>query len=125
MGTSSERDETMSMLERSDAYWKFAGQCTQCGHCTKACNSLIEADMTLGDIAKALLAHEREAVDIDDLRYRIATDGQLTQAVRACFFCRKFCRVLRRAAPRGSHRGRPAPTRVEKVKSSISLPILR
>ncbi len=87
MGTSSERDETMSMLERSDAYWKFAGQCTQCGHCTKACNSLIEADMTLGDIAKALLAHEREAVDIDDLRYRIATDGQLTQAVRGCFFC--------------------------------------
>ena len=77
----------MSMLERSDAYWKFAGQCTQCGHCTKACNSLIEADMTLGDIAKALLAHEREAVDIDDLRYRIATDGQLTQAVRGCFFC--------------------------------------
>ncbi len=77
----------MGLLERSNAYWKFVGQCTQCGHCTKACESLVAADMTLGDIAKALLAHDRAAEDVDDLRYRIATDGQLTQAVRGCFFC--------------------------------------
>ena len=43
----------MGLLERSNAYWKFVGQCTQCGHCTKACESLVAADMTLGDIAKA------------------------------------------------------------------------
>ena len=83
----SERKGIMGFLERSDAYWKFAGTCTQCGHCTKACDSLITADMTLGDIAKALLAHDREAESVDDLRMRIAMDGQLTQAVRGCFFC--------------------------------------
>ncbi|MBO4352229.1 MAG: (Fe-S)-binding protein [Eggerthellaceae bacterium] len=77
----------MGFLERSDAYWKFAGQCTQCGHCTKACESLIAADMTLGDIAKALIDHDREAESVDDLRMRIAMDGALTQAVRGCFFC--------------------------------------
>ena len=77
----------MGFLERSDAYWKFAGQCAQCGHCTKACDSLTEAGMTLGEIAKALIDHDREAKDADDLRMRIAMDGPLTQAVRGCFFC--------------------------------------
>lgn len=77
----------MGLLERSDAYWKFAGQCAQCGHCTKACDSLTEAGMTLGEIAKALIDHDREAKDADDLRMRIAMDGPLTQAVRGCFFC--------------------------------------
>ena len=82
-----EREGTMGFLERSDAYWKFAGQCAQCGHCTKACDSLTEAGMTLGEIAKALIDHDREAKDADDLRMRIAMDGPLTQAVRGCFFC--------------------------------------
>ena len=43
--------------------------------------------MTLGEIAKALIDHDREAKDADDLRMRIAMDGSLTQAVRGCFFC--------------------------------------
>ena len=77
----------MGMLTKSDAYWKFAGQCTQCGHCTKACESLTAADMTLGDIAKALLAHEREATTPEELRAAIAADKHLVQAVRGCFFC--------------------------------------
>ncbi len=77
----------MGLLERSDAYWKFTGQCTQCGHCTKACDSLIAADMTLGDIAQALLAAERESETVDQLRMNIAANGQLVQAVRGCFFC--------------------------------------
>ena len=77
----------MGLLGHSDVYWKFAGQCTQCGHCTQACESLIEADMTLGDIAKALLAAERAAESIDEVRISIATNGSLVQAVRGCFFC--------------------------------------
>lgn len=77
----------MSLLECRDAYWKFAGQCTQCGHCTEACSSLVAADMTLGEIAKALLEHERAASTREDLAARIAGDARLTQAVRGCFFC--------------------------------------
>ena len=77
----------MGLLKCSDAYWRFSGQCTQCGHCEKACDNLTAAGMTLGEIANALLAHEREAESADDLRARIAADGQLTQAVRGCFFC--------------------------------------
>jgi len=77
----------MGMLERSDAYWRFLGQCTQCGHCMKACDSLTTANMTLGDIAKALLAHDREAGTADELREGIAQDASLMQAVRGCFFC--------------------------------------
>lgn len=45
----------MSLLESSNEYWEFLGQCTQCGHCTQACESLTTANMTLGDIAKSLL----------------------------------------------------------------------
>lgn len=78
---------SMGLLERSDAYWRFAGQCTQCGHCTKACDSLVKADMTLGDIAHALLEAERTADSADELRKNIAMNGQLVQAVRGCFFC--------------------------------------
>ena len=74
-------------LARSRAYWDFLGTCTQCGHCTKACPSLIAADMTLGDIAKALLAAERESATDEDLAYAIAGNPQLVQAVRGCFFC--------------------------------------
>ena len=77
----------MGLLERSNAYWKFAGQCTQCGHCEKACDSLTAAGMTLGDIANALLAHERHAESLEDLKSAIAADASLTQAVRGCFFC--------------------------------------
>ncbi len=78
---------TKGLLERSPAYWEFLGTCTQCGHCTKACPSLTAADMTLGDIARALLAAEREAGDREDLAYAIAGNPQLVQAVRGCFFC--------------------------------------
>lgn len=77
----------MTSLERRDAYWTFAGQCTQCGHCTKACDSLVSAGMTLGDIASALLEADRTAQDEDGLRMNIAMNPQLVQAVRGCFFC--------------------------------------
>ena len=77
----------MGLLECSDAYWKFAGQCTQCGHCTPACESLTAAGMTLGEIAKAMLAAERESNSLEELRDNIAKNPQLVQAVRGCFFC--------------------------------------
>ena len=77
----------MGLLECSDAYRRFAGQCTQCGHCTPACESLVAADMTLGEIARALLAAERGASSTDEVRSRIAANPQLVQAVRGCFFC--------------------------------------
>ena len=51
----------MSLLESSNEYWEFLGQCTQCGHCTQACESLTTANMTLGDIAKSLLDAQRDA----------------------------------------------------------------
>ena len=77
----------MGLLGRSDAYWKFTGQCTQCGHCTQACDSLVAAQMTLGDIAQSLLEAERTASNTDELRLNIAQNGRLVQAVRGCFFC--------------------------------------
>ena len=77
----------MGLLEGSNAYWKFAGQCTQCGHCTPSCTSLTAANMTLGEIAKAMLAAERGANSADEVKERIAENAQLTQAVRGCFFC--------------------------------------
>ena len=77
----------MKLLEHSNKYWKFSGQCTQCGHCKQACDSLIKADMTLGDIAHALLEAERNASNEDELRANIASNKQLEQAVRGCFFC--------------------------------------
>jgi len=63
------------------------GQCTQCGHCTPACESLTAAGMTLGEIAKAMLATERGADSKEEVAQRIAQNGQLVQAVRGCFFC--------------------------------------
>lgn len=77
----------MGLLECSDTYWRFAGQCTQCGHCTPACDSLTCAGMTLGQIAKAMLDAERESADADELRERIAGNEALVQAVRGCFLC--------------------------------------
>lgn len=77
----------MGLLECSNVYWEFAGQCTQCGHCTQACTSLTSAEMTLGNIAKAMLAAERDATSPEELAARIAENTQLVQAVRGCFFC--------------------------------------
>ena len=77
----------MGLLECSDTYWKFAGQCTECGHCTGACDSLTQAEMTLGQIAKAMIEAERTAETREDLRMNIAMNPQLVQAVRGCFFC--------------------------------------
>jgi len=77
----------MGFLECSDTYRKFMGQCTQCGHCTPACESLTAAGMTLGEIAKAMLATERGADSKEEVAQRIAQNGQLVQAVRGCFFC--------------------------------------
>ncbi len=51
----------MSLLESSNEYWEFLGQCTQCGHCTQACESLGMAGMTLGDIARGMLIAQRGA----------------------------------------------------------------
>ena len=75
------------MLQCSDTYWKFAGQCTQCGHCTPACSSLTAAGMTLGEIAKAMLQAERDAQTKEDLWANIVSNERLVQAVRGCFFC--------------------------------------
>ena len=77
----------MGLLKHAETYWAFAGTCTQCGHCTGACDSLTRAGMTLGQIARALLAAERGAETADELRERIVGDAQLMQAVRGCFFC--------------------------------------
>ncbi len=77
----------MGLLECSDSYKKFLGTCTQCGHCTKACSSLTAANMTLGDIAKAMLAAERAAESKEDLTMEILMNQDLIQAVRGCFFC--------------------------------------
>ena len=78
---------TDTLLECRDTYWKFAGQCTQCGHCTQACSSLTNAGMSLGEIAMAMLKAERDASDRDELAVNIAMNPELTQAVRGCFFC--------------------------------------
>lgn len=77
----------MGLLKHSDVYWEFLGQCTQCGHCTGACTSLTSADMTLGEIAKALLDAERNASTREELRTSIIENQRLVQAVRGCFFC--------------------------------------
>ena len=77
----------MSVLGCSNVYWEFSGQCTQCGNCTEACASLTSAEMTLGDIAKALLNAERGAESREELCARIAENSQLVQVVRSCFFC--------------------------------------
>ena len=77
----------MGLLECSDRYRAFLGQCTQCGRCTPACESLTAAGMTLGEIAKGMLAAERGAESREEAARRIAADPRLVQAVRGCFFC--------------------------------------
>ena len=77
----------MELLSGHAAYWKFAGQCTQCGHCTEACTSLTSANLSLGQIAKAMLAAERAAATPEELAAAIAGNPALVQAVRGCFFC--------------------------------------
>ena len=87
LGAPKREDNLVSLLENSDVYRSFTGQCTQCGHCTQACESLVKAGMTLGDIAQAMLTAERGAQDADEVRANIARNGSLVQAVRGCFFC--------------------------------------
>ena len=77
----------MDLLKHADVYRRFAGQCTQCGHCTDACSSLTTAGLTLGQIAKGLLAAQRGAGSPEELASTLAADAQLAQAVRGCFFC--------------------------------------
>ena len=77
----------MNLLDCTNTYWEFLGQCTQCGHCTHACESLTSAQMTLGDIAKAMLEAQRGAETREDVAANILMNTQLTQAVRGCFFC--------------------------------------
>ncbi|MBQ3301093.1 MAG: (Fe-S)-binding protein [Eggerthellaceae bacterium] len=77
----------MGLLDCSDKYWAFAGQCTECGHCTKACTSLTSAGMTLGEIARAMLAAERGASSREEVAQNILANKALVQAVRGCFFC--------------------------------------
>lgn len=77
----------MGLLEGSGAYWRFLGQCTQCGHCTGACPSLTAAGLSLGGIAKGMLDAERGASTPEELACAIASDPALVQAVRGCFFC--------------------------------------
>ena len=77
----------MSMLQGANTYWEFLGQCAECGHCTTACPSLTQAGMTLGQIARGLLAADAASEDPQDLALNIYANEQLTQAVRGCYFC--------------------------------------
>ncbi len=77
----------MGLLKHSDVYWKFLGQCTQCGHCVESCTSLTKAGMTLGAIARGMLEAERASETSEELFGAIVTNGELMQAVRGCFFC--------------------------------------
>lgn len=77
----------MGLLRHSNVYWEFLGQCTQCGRCRAACASLTQADMTLGEIARALLEAERTAASKEELSTLIAKNDSLVQAIRSCFFC--------------------------------------
>ena len=77
----------MSFLVNAGTYRTFAAQCAQCGHCAAACPSLTSAKMTLGDIAQALLAHDRAADSAAALAQAIFDDKNLIQAVRGCYFC--------------------------------------
>ena len=77
----------MAFLKGTGTYWKFAGTCTECRHCTPACPSLEAAGMTLGEIAKGMIDVQAGAESADEVRQRIAQNPQLVQAVRGCFFC--------------------------------------
>ena len=83
-------------LTNAATYWKFMGQCTECGHCREACASLSCAGLNLGQIAKRMLAAQRKAAqaqvegetaEVPSLSQVIAADPNLVQAVRGCFFC--------------------------------------
>ncbi len=75
------------LLDRAEAYWRFAGTCARCGKCVKACSSLTNNDMSLGDIAKAMLDAQRESSTKEELAANISADENLVRAVRGCFFC--------------------------------------
>ncbi len=80
----------MAELTGKDIYWKFMGQCTECGHCRETCSSLSRAGLNLGQIAKRMLEIQRQAGDGADssvVARAIHDDPCLTQAVRGCFFC--------------------------------------
>ena len=77
----------MGLLACSNVYWEFLGQCTQCGNCTEACASLTSSEMTLGEIARALLDAERGAASREELRTHLVENSRLVQTVRGCFFC--------------------------------------
>ncbi len=77
----------MGLLECSDVYRRFSGQCTQCKHCVGACSSLTNNDMSLGDIAQGMLEAERSSSTREELAQRIVANEQLVRAVRGCFFC--------------------------------------
>ncbi len=78
----------MSNLKGYKTYWRFLGQCAECGHCTQTCESLQAADMTLGEIAKALIACDRASETPKDLTKELYKNQNLTQAVRGCFICK-------------------------------------
>jgi fumarate reductase (CoM/CoB) subunit B len=77
----------MGCLAGTDTYWKFVGQCAECGMCTLACPSLTKADMTMGKLAKSLLTVSVSTNDVEDASIRILANDQVMQAVRGCFLC--------------------------------------
>ncbi len=48
-------------LINGKTYWKFMGQCTECGHCRETCPSLSHAGLNLGQVAQRMLAAGRKA----------------------------------------------------------------
>ena len=88
-------------LVNEKTYWKFMGQCTECGYCREICPSLSCAGLNLGQIAQHMLAAGRKAAqgsatqsDIEQpsttpvsIAQALASDASLVQAVRGCFFC--------------------------------------
>lgn len=77
----------MSLLANASTYWTFAGTCAECGRCTKSCSSLSASGLTLGSIAKGMLAADAAANDEQDLMMELYGNEQLVQAVRGCFLC--------------------------------------
>lgn len=84
------------MLKNISVFEEIVANCCECGECVRVCPSLTRAQLSLGGIAKAMLAGAQQSEDADDLMLEYVGNEQLTQAVRGCFFCtrcQKACKA--------------------------------